>query len=748
MQHDPEHILIVDDNHGSLMILSGTLYAHGYVIATAGDGASALKSIDRNIPDLILLDIMMPDMNGFEVCRRIRQNPEWAEIPIIFITALTETEHKINGFGVGGVDYITKPLRPQEVLARVSTHLKLARTQRELRNSRRQLQAVFNNAAVCIGLLDANGHYRRVNGKCVEFFGYQKEDEIIGMRCLELNHPAYRPPTEQALQALRSGELDTFNMDKQFIRKDGSLIWGGHWMNPLRNADGVCEGFVCVIADLTRRKQAEETIRKLSRAVEQSHNTIVITDTAGNIEFANPAFSRTTGYSIAEALGQNPRILKSGAQDSEVYQALWDTLAHGDTWRGELCNKRKDGSLYWEQACISPIKDEQEEITHYVAIKEDISARKAVQDALKERNTELERLNREKNEFLGIVAHDLKNPLAGIRGMAQLLKVGADTVTNMHIREYADAIEAGAQQMFTLITNLLDVNAIETGKLAVNLESVECADLLREVTEQYKLRGAEKNVRIVLEMAKRTPPVLSHADTLRQVLDNLVSNAMKYSPPGFRIDIDLSVTPDKYVQIRVRDQGPGFTEADKANLFGKFARLSAKPTGGEHSTGLGLFIVKKLTDALNGKVWCESEAGQGACFILELPLAPAESLELDPNLRILVAEDNLLNRKIALINLQKLGLQADATSSGTEVLEALGRKIYDIVLMDIQMPGMDGLQATAAIHRQYNARRPRIIALTGSALEREACLNAGMDGYLLKPFTTEHLAQALRDVLN
>ncbi|MDM8547359.1 response regulator [Candidatus Venteria ishoeyi] len=741
------NILVVDDTPENLNVLTNILITKSYEIRPVPSGALALQAAFARPPDLVLLDIMMPDMDGYEVCTQLKADPRTRDIPVIFISALEEIEDKIRAFEVGGVDYLTKPFQAEEVLARVAAHLALVRTQQELHNSRLQLQAVINNAAVCIGMLDVNGYYQQVNGKCAEIFGYPQA-ELIGMRCLELNHPDYRPPTEKALQALRAGELDTFQMDKQFIRKDGSLIWASHWLNPLSNADGVCEGFVCVIVDLTERKQAEETVRKLSRAVEQSHNTIVITNTRGMIEFTNPAFSHITGYSAEEALGKTPSILKSGKQDSDVYKALWDTLKQGNTWNGEMCNKRKDGSLYWEQACITPVKDEQGKTTSYIAIKEDITARKAAEDALKEKNEALVQLNQEKNEFLGMAAHDLKNPLASIRGIAQLIKIkaGADTTRNIPIRHYADEIETSAQKMFTLITNLLDVNAIESGKLAINFEHIECTEVLQAITEHYKLPAADKNTHLHLTMPPQPPPVLSNADTLRQVLDNLISNAVKYSPPDSQVNISLHVKPDK-LQIHVQDQGPGFTQADKAKLFGKFSRLSAQPTGGEHSTGLGLFIVKKLTEALNAKVWCESEAGQGACFILELPVVKSKRHTLDPNLRILLAEDNLVNQKIGLIILKKLGLQADVAATGQEVLEALTRQSYDIILMDIQMPDMDGIQATAAIHRQYGTQRPRIIALTANATGREECLNAGMDGYLLKPFNMENLVQALTGVI-
>jgi two-component system, sensor histidine kinase and response regulator len=734
-----ERILIVDDMHENLMILYECLHERGYYLWLAEDAHAALEVLSYDSPDLILLDVMLPDINGFDLCCQIKRNPAWRDIPVIFITALHDTQDKIEGFQAGGVDYITKPFQLEEVLARVSMHLKLARARRDLHESQTQLQALIGNAAVCIGLLDVNGHYRRANTKCGEFFGYPTA-QIIGMNCLNLNHPAYRSATANALRALKDGRMDSFHMEKRFIRQDGAFIWGGHWLNPLRNEHGECEGFVCIIADLSEQKQAEELVRKLSRAVEQSHNTIVITDNEGTIEFVNPAFSRSSGFSAAEAIGQNPRVLKSGCQDQALYQNLWQTLKHGETWRGEFCNKRKDASLYWESAVISPIKDEDDHITHFIAIKEDITARKQAETALEQKNAALMRANQEKNEFLGIAAHDLKNPLAAIRSLAQLLKLGAGSDSAAQVAEYAEAIESGAQKMFTLITNLLDVNAIESGSLAVNFENVDARALVLKIIADYQHQANAKLITLAASLPEDALWVESNCDTLAQVLDNLVSNALKYSPPATTVSLDLSADAQGHAHLRICDQGPGFSAADKTRLFSKFARLSAKPTGGEHSTGLGLFIVKKLCDALHIELVCHSESGQGACFDLSLPPPQKSAPALKPDLRVLVAEDNLLNQKIALIHLRKLGFHADVANNGLEVLSALERQAYDVVLMDIQMPEMDGLAATAAIHARFGANRPRIIALTADAHGREDYLAAGMDAYLLKPFDAEKLS--------
>jgi two-component system sensor histidine kinase/response regulator len=242
-----------------------------------------------------------------------------------------------------------------------------------------------------------------------------------------------------------------------------------------------------------------------------------------------------------------------------------------------------------------------------------------LEEKIKERTERLMKLNAEKNEFLGIVAHDLKNPLGSMRMLAELINHEAGTFTKEEIEEYSNDIVTEADRMFTLITNLLDVNKIERG-FAVNTIKLDIVSITQAIAEGYMERAAVKGLKLNFEA--KTSPVFVMADEVAamQVIDNIVSNAVKYSPNGENKNIWVRVVEsNKAYRIEVQDEGPGLTDADKDKLFGHFARLSAQPTGGEHSTGLGLSIVKKMVEAMNGKIWCESEKGKGATFIVELP---------------------------------------------------------------------------------------------------------------------------------
>src|SRR5260221_324321 len=238
---------------------------------------------------------------------------------------------------------------------------------------------------------------------------------------------------------------------------------------------------------------------------------------------------------------------------------------------------------------------------------------------LRDKNLKLTELNAEKNDFLGIAAHDLKNPLGAIRGYAEMLEEDSDDISKGEMADTAARIKKSANLMFDLVSNLLDVNRIEQGKMDVNLAPCDLWETVRQAVEGYRPRAQAKQIELHFDGQTRAPLVIADAAQVVQIMDNLVSNAVKYSPAGKNIYVRVRQV-ETCVRAEVRDEGRGISEADRKRLFGKFARLSARPTAGENSTGLGLAIVKSLVESMNGKVWCESEPGQGATFLVELPV--------------------------------------------------------------------------------------------------------------------------------
>jgi len=234
-------------------------------------------------------------------------------------------------------------------------------------------------------------------------------------------------------------------------------------------------------------------------------------------------------------------------------------------------------------------------------------------------NQELTRLNQERNEFLGIAAHDLKNPLQAIQGSAELIETAYDSFSREEVVDFAKMIGESSQRMFELISNLLEVNRIESGNYKIIFNQINLFPVLNKLVKDYALRAQLKNIQIHFDVPEM--PYIAYTDNqmLYQILDNLLSNAVKYTLPGNNIVVRLQSCHDM-IRCEIQDKGLGLNEEEQKKLFTKFTKLSTQPTGGEHSTGLGLFIVKKLVDALHGKVWCDSQQGRGSTFCVELPI--------------------------------------------------------------------------------------------------------------------------------
>lgn len=366
-----------------------------------------------------------------------------------------------------------------------------------------------------------------------------------------------------------------------------------------------------------RHRKAEEKIRKLSLAVEQSPSTVVITDTKGKIEYVNPKFTQLTGYSFEEVMGRNPRILKSGRTDQGEYKRLWDSLTSGKEWRGEFCNRKKNGELYWEAASISPIKGSGNVITHYLAVKEDITEHKKAEEALESYAGMLEESNRLKELFMDIMSHDLLNPAGVVRNSSEIL---LDLESDDKKREVLELIRNSSSDLIETIRNASVYSKLES------MERIECmvkdlGDTLKEVIEDFEYQLEDKGIEIDF-IPEGKHPACVHP-IIRSVFSNLISNAIKYSPHGSRIEIAIQGIDGGSQQVSIKDNGEGIPEEDKKHIFERFERLEREKAKG---TGLGLAIVRRVVDLHGGKVWVEDNPEGGSIFLVNLPLEGSSKL--------------------------------------------------------------------------------------------------------------------------
>jgi PAS domain S-box-containing protein len=493
--------------------------------------------------------------------------------------------------------------------------------------------------------------------------------------------------------------------------------------------------------------------------VEESPTSVMITDPLGNVEYVNSKFTLLTGFSRAEVIGRNPRFLKSGIQPPTVYASLWRTIAGGGEWQGELCNRKKSGELYWELAAISAIRDSEGEIAHYLAVKEDITDRKAMEDLLWQAKATAEAANRAKSRFLADMSHELRTPLNSILGFSQLLELqGGESLTGKQ-REYLRWIREGGEHLLDMVNDVLDLSKVEAGKIELEKAPFDPVALIRRVLTTVRSLAAKKHLRLETSLFEDGSVIDADEVRVKQVLYNLLSNAIKFTGREKRIGVEARAEETELV-ITVWDEGIGIPRDDQARIFEPYTQSRARRGEG---TGLGLAIVKRLVELHGGSISVESEQGVGSRFIVRLPglrarvareLLPAGKSRADgsgdvPDLAgktALVVDDSPANRALMEKILTAFGCTVLLAASGEEALAVAERVSCDVVFMDIQLPGMNGIEAMRRM-REKGARGP-LVALTAYAMKGDAerFLAEGFDGFIAKPVRIAEVISYLEGV--
>ncbi|MFZ2973047.1 MAG: response regulator [Ferribacterium limneticum] len=523
------------------------------------------------------------------------------------------------------------------------------------------------------------------------------------------------------------------------------------------------------------RWREEDLIRKLQLAVEQNPNSIIITNTAAEIEYVNAAFERMSGYSLDEVKGKNPNILQSGLTPPAVFEDLWRTLCEGRSWQGEFINRRKNGELFTENEIFSPIRQPDGTITHYLCIKEDITAKKRDAEELDRHRHRLEELVAERTEqlhqakeeaeaavrakgtFLANMSHEIRTPLNAIVGFTHLLRQRNPTEDqDGKLEKIANA----ADHLLSVINDILDISKIDAGKLVLEREPFDLEGMLTRICSLVIDRARAKGLELVVDVGSVPRQVNGDATRLGQALLNYLGNAVKFTEQGtirLRAKVVEENGNDLLVRFEVEDSGIGIEAGCLDKLFEPFQQADQSITRQYGGTGLGLAISRNLARLMDGEVGASSTPGVGSLFWLTAWLGKASQPAVDgrekarlDGVRALVVEDVAMTRMGLLYQLRQIGLRAEGVASGENALEAISAADADgdpfgFLLVDMYMPGLDGLDTLASVRALPILSRPVCFLVTASYDEdlASAGLRAGFSQVLHKPVSTLALHHCL-----
>ncbi|MDD5300628.1 MAG: PAS domain S-box protein [Gallionella sp.] len=615
-------------------------------------------------------------------------------------------------------------------------------------------RAIVDGADHLIITTDTNGVIQSFNRSAESHFGYLAE-ELVGKATPAVFHDpdevvrraqeltAAGTPVEPGFEVFVARARQLFGGETHewtYIRKDGSRFPVSLTVTALRDAHGEINAFLGIATDITERKRAEEELRKLSRAIEQSPVSVVITNAKGNIEYVNAKFSEVTGYTPEEVMGRNPRIVQSGLTPIEVYRSMWQTILAGSQWRGKLQNRKKSGELFWEEIHISAIRDSAGKTTNFVAVKEDI--------------TERIKVERMKNEFISTVSHELRTPLTSIRGALALIAGGVVGELPAAVKPLVDIAHKNSERLILLVNDILDIEKIEAGKMEFTAKPVKLMPLLHQALDGN--RAYAEQYKVGYELEGEPPDVMVNVDAnrLMQVFANLLSNAAKFSPAGSRVLVAAEHI-DQRIRVMVKDNGPGIPDEFKGRIFQKFAQADSSDTRKKGGTGLGLSITKAIVEQMGGSIGFESQPNVQTVFYVEFPewverKLPEISHRNDGSAqRVLVCEDSRDAATILRTMLEQGGYGVDIAYDASQAKQLLAQGNYAAMTLDLALPGQSGISLIHELRGQEaNANLPILVvsARAAEAMRESHGEQLGVVEWIDKPIDQDRLFFALNRV--
>ncbi len=832
-------ILIVEDSPTQALRLEQLLKGSGMSVRAAASAEEALGMAEAHPPAIIVSDILMPGMDGYELCRRIRANPNLARIPVFLLTALSDPEDILKGLKAGAAGFMTKPYDPDLLVSRVRQILAEKDLRREpgqkaeldivfggrrhhISTDARQmadlLLSTYENAVIQSraldrankGLAEKEAMLRAVISSLPDQIMVLDDEGLVTATNETWEHPGLDAPragiigqpferilrrgltgpadeTDSLAAAVRevaSGARGRFSVET-LVQVGGQPCWLLLHANPL---SGGGRGGVVSIMNITERKHAEQALRRSEASLARAQRIAMV----GSFEWFPNSGKFLWSDGLYRIMGHEPGSMQPTREsflaqlrpeDAQALdQAMRTVMESRQPMEQEFRFTRADGVERTGLCQAEAELDASGGLARIVGMVQDVTRHKLIERELVRAKEAAEAGSRVKSEFLANMSHEIRTPLNGIVGMTELV---LRTDLTPEQREYLSLLKGSADALAALVGDILDFSRIEAGKLELDSQEFSLREILEAMLKPLEIQAVAKGLGFSLLVDQAVPARLrGDPGRLRQVVLNLVSNAIKFTHRG---DIkvaarviadsaraarpDQSARPESEVSllITVKDTGIGISKELQERIFDLFTQGDSSLSRQYEGTGLGLAISKQLVELMGGSIWVESDVGQGSSFSFTLVLghadapvrpfaAPGEppraavSPGLLAGLRVLLAEDNPVNQNFASILLRKRGCQVTPVVNGRQALERLTAEPFDLVLMDVQMPDMDGVEATRIIRTDpaFEAvRHIPIVAMTAHAMQgdRERFLAAGMDEYVSKPVNLDELFRVLGNAL-
>ena len=691
-------ILIVDDNLTNLKVLSNFLKVCGFKVLVAKDGESCIQRLNVVLPDLILLDVLMPGIDGFETCRRLKASAETKDIPVIFMTALSDRVDKVKGLTIGAVDYITKPLQYDEAIARINIHLQLRSLTKELEERNRLLQQEIRDRQLAEATLRESER--------------QLYNQNAALVALARNKALNRGDLKAALREVMEVSARTLEISR-------SSVW--------------------LYDDTSLTLQCLDLFE---RDINLHSEGFQLTATKAPAYFRALAEDQTI---IVPDVYQDPRtreLAESYFAPSDIISLLDMPIRLGGQIIGVMCLEATGNPRNWtlkeQNFAVS--------ITDLISLAMEARERKRAEVA-----------NLAKSQFLGKMSHGLRTPLHAVLGFTQLL-VRNPSLDRRTQQEYLKIIRRTGDILLSSINDVLEMSKIETGQIKYQENNFDLFDLLVSLEEIFASKAASKGLRFTIEKTSGIPRYVRTDDRkLSQVLMNLLGNAIKYTQRGF-VTLRVESNDDKLL-FEVEDSSPGIAPEEIERIFEAFVQTEMGEKS-QQGMGLGLAISRELVWLLGGDISVNSEVGKGTIFKFDIqisrvtaadiqpqiPLRRAIALEPDqPVYRLLVVENNRENRQLLAKLLECLGFEVREAENGREAIAIWESWEPQLIWMDMRMPVMNGYEATKQIRSHLKGRATAIIALISSRFDEdsEVILSAGCDDFVRKPFQEEEIGDRL-----